>query len=144
MALGIERSAIGDIVEDPLALICLPELGGFISENLIKAGRAHIHLTQMKISEIPPRAENLLVKTDTVASLRLDTVLGSAFGLSRSKSLALIKAGRVSLNHEECLQSAKIVAKDMIISVRGLGRAKLLEIGGTSKKGRIFVKVGLY
>ena len=144
MALGIDRAAIGDIIENPSAIICLPELSGYIAENLTKAGRAGVRLSPMDLSELPVRTESLSVKTDTVASPRLDAILSTAFGLSRGKASELIETGRVSLNHEVCLHPAKDVGEGAILSVRGVGRAKLLEIGGVSKKGRMFIKVGLY
>jgi len=144
MALGIERAAIGDITESPPALICLPELGDYIKENLTKAGRAHIRLCDMELHELPARTEDLTIKTDTIASLRLDSVLSAAFDLSRGKSSELIETGRVSLDHELCQQPAKEVREGAIVSVRGMGRAKLLEIGGVSKKGRHFIRMGLY
>ncbi|MCL2167264.1 MAG: RNA-binding protein, partial [Clostridiales bacterium] len=56
----------------------------------------------------------------------------------------LIETGRVSLNHEICQQPAKEVGEGAILSVRGMGRAKLMETGGLSKKGRLYIKVGLY
>jgi len=144
MALGIERAAIGDIFDSPLALLCLPELSAYIAENLIKAGRIRVKLSNMDLSVLPAKAENLIVKTDTVASPRLDAVLSTAFGLPRSKAANLIEAGRVSLNHEVRLQPSKEVCEGALLSVRGMGRAKLLEVGGTSKKGRVFIKMGLY
>ena len=146
MALGIERAAIGDITENPdaCAIVCLPELCGYIIENLTKAGRAGIRLSQMELSELPARVENLSVKSDTVASPRLDAILGSAFGFSRSKASELIGTGRVSVNHDVCLLPAKELREGAVLSVRGIGRAKLMELGGVSKKGRVFIKVGLY
>ncbi|MCL2162782.1 MAG: YlmH/Sll1252 family protein [Oscillospiraceae bacterium] len=144
MALGIEREIVGDIIESPLALICLPELSAYIAENLTKAGRATIRLSEMDLYSLPVRTEELSFKTDTVASPRLDAVLGTAFGLSRGKAQELIETGRVYLNHELCQQPAKEVGEDAILSVRGMGRAKLMEIGGVSKKGRLYIKVGLY
>ena len=144
MALGIERSAIGDIVESPVALICVPEMRAYIIDNLTTIGRAHVKLSEMDVSEISAKAEDLRVKTDTIASPRLDAVLGSAFGLSRGKAAELIAAGNVNLDHEICQHPAKEVREGAILSVRGLGRAKLLEISGVSKKGRLFIKLGLY
>ena len=44
------------------------------------------------MSELPVKQEELSIKTDTVASLRLDAVLSAAFGLSRSKAAELIAA----------------------------------------------------
>ena len=47
MALGIERDTIGDIViEDACAtLVCLPELSGYIAENLTKTGRIGVKVS---------------------------------------------------------------------------------------------------
>lgn len=146
MALGIERDTIGDIVAEtpPAILVCLPELGGFIIENLVQAGRVGVSVSAISLSEIPPRSENLRIITDTVASLRLDSVLCTAFSLSRSKASDIISSGRVNLNHTLCLQPAKELREGALLSVRGLGRARLLEVGGVSKKGRIFIRVGLF
>ncbi|MCL2003455.1 MAG: YlmH/Sll1252 family protein [Oscillospiraceae bacterium] len=146
MALGIERDTVGDITvaEHSAALVCLPELGGYIAENLSKAGRVGISVTEMGLDGLSAGLEELTVKTDTVASLRLDAVLCAAFGLSRSKAAELIAAGRVNLNHTPCVQPAKELGEGALLSVRGLGRAKLLEVGGVSKKGRVFVSIGLY
>ena len=144
MALGIERAAVGDITESPPALICLPELSDYIKDNRMKAGRVHIRLSDMELSKLSDRTENVTIKTDTVASLRLDVVLSAAFNLSRGKSAEIIEAGRVNLDHELCQQPAKEVGEGATLSVRGMGRAKLIEIGGVSKKGRRFIKMGLY
>jgi RNA-binding protein YlmH len=146
MALGIERETIGDIIVDEAvaAFICLPELGGYIVENFTKAGRVGLEVSVIGLDELPVREEELTMKTDTVASLRLDAVLSAAFGISRTKAAELITAGRVNLNFQECLRTDKEVAMDSLLSVRGLGRAKLLEIGGLSRKGRSFIKIGIY
>lgn len=146
MALGIERDTIGDInaEQPPVTLVCLPEMSGYISDNLIKAGRVGISVSEIALTDLPVKKENLSIKTDTVASLRLDAVLCAAFGLSRGRAFELITAGVVNLNHEICLHPAKEVPKDSILSVRGLGRAKLLETGGVSRKGRMFIQIGLY
>ena len=146
MALGIERETVGDIIVDETvaAIVCLPELGGFIIENFTKAGRVGVEVSEISLDELPTREEELTIKTDTVASLRLDAVLSSAFGMSRTKAAELIAAGRVNYNHQVCLRTDKEVSVDSLLSVRGLGRAKLLEIGGLSRKGRSFIKIGVY
>lgn len=130
---------IGDIVADEnCALVCLPEISCYIAENLTKAGRVGIAAEAIALRELPARAEELTIKTDTVASLRLDAVLSAAFGLSRAKASELIASGRVSLNHQICLRADKDMSENALISVRGLGRAKLLEVGGVSKKRQKF------
>lgn len=142
MSLGIARNTIGDIVSD--FIICLPELSGYIIEHLNKAGRIGIQLSPVDLESLPIRQETLHIKTETVASLRLDVLLCAAFGLTRTNAAKLIAAGRVNLDYEPCLQPAKELREGSLLSVRGMGRAKLSEVGGTSKKGRIFVQIGLY
>jgi len=146
MALGIERDTVGDIIVNAsfAAVVCLPELGGYIAENLTKAGNVGLEVTEIPLAELPVPEEKLTVKTDTVASLRLDAVLSSAFGMSRTKAVELIAAGRVSLNHQLCLKTDKEVPESALLSVRSMGRAKLLEVGGVSRKGRSFIKIGIY
>ena len=146
MSLGIERESIGDIVvgDESAAFVSLPELGGYIIENLTKAGRVGLKVFAIGLGELPAREEKLTLKSDTVASLRLDAVLSSAFDMSRSNAAELIATGRVSLNHQVCLRADKEVAVGAILSARGLGRAKLTEAGGVSRKGRIFIQIGIY
>ena len=146
MALGIERETVGDTIIDEAvaALVCLPELSEYIIENFTKAGRVGLEVTVIGLDELPAHAEELTIKTDTVASLRLDAVLSAAFDMSRTKTAELIATGRVSLNHQVCLRTDKEVDVESLLSVRGLGRAKLLEIDGLSRKGRSFIKIGIY
>jgi RNA-binding protein YlmH len=146
MGLGIERDTIGDIIiEQPFAtFVCLPELSAYIVDNFTKAGSAGIKVSVINTSELPVREEDLIIKTATVASLRLDAVLSAAFRLSRTKTAELIKAGRVSLNHQLCLRADAAVSESSLLSIRGMGRVKLLEAEGVSRKGRIFIKIGIY
>ena len=146
MALGIERETVGDIIIDEAvaAFVCLPELGEYIKENFTKAGRVGLEVSVIGLDELPAHEEELTIKTDTVASLRLDAVLSAAFDMSRTKATELIAAGCVSFNHQVCLRADKEVGVDSLLSVRGLGRAKLLEIGGLSRKGRSFIRIGVY
>ena len=144
MALGIERDTVGDIVcgEGDAYLVCLPELGGYITDNLTQAGRVGLTVSVVDLDELPGKPDEQIIKTVNVASLRLDAVLGAGFGLSRSKAAELITAGRVNVDYQLCLQPAKVLQEGTMLSVRGTGRAKVLEIAGVSKKGRLFVRLG--
>ena len=75
---------------------------------------------------------------------RLLQTVGQDMDIYTGHAVELIAAGRVSLDHVPCLQPAKELVEGALLSVRGLGRAKLLEVGGISRKGRIFVRIGLY
>ncbi|MCL2618488.1 MAG: YlmH/Sll1252 family protein [Defluviitaleaceae bacterium] len=146
MALGIERDTMGDIAceGNRANLVCLPELGDYVRTSFTKAGRVGVEVSEIGLDELGAKQESLKLRTDTVASLRLDAVMCAAFDLSRSQAAELISAGRVNLDYAQCLQPAREVGEGALISVRGLGRARLTEVGGTSRKGRIFVQFGLF
>ena len=76
----------------------------------------------------------------TVKSLRLDAVTGDMFGLSRTKSAEIIKLGAVLLNGSVCLKPDAPVTEGSVITVRGKGNGRITEIGGKSRKDRIFIK----
>ena len=97
-------------------------------------------LTSAALLRQAPAADGKTVR-DTVASLRLDAVLGSGFSLSRGRASELIAAGRVSLNGCECLKPDRLLTQGDILSVRGQGRLILREVGGLSKKGRFYITV---
>jgi RNA-binding protein YlmH len=146
MALGVERETIGDIVVKGsfAAFVCLPELYSYIAGSLTKAGRVGLDVSTIRLDKLPGHEEELTIKTDTVASLRLDAVLSAAFGLSRTTAAELITTGVVSVNHQNCLRPDKEVGEQSLLSVRGYGRAKLMEVGGVSRKWRTFIKIGVY
>ena len=89
---------------------------------------------------------DLQVKTvrDTVSSLRLDAVASSAFSMSRGRAAELIAAGRVNLDHVPCLKGDRPVAEGAVLTVRGLGKARLVQVGPLTKKGRTAITIERY
>jgi RNA-binding protein YlmH len=145
LALGIERTLLGDIfIGETSYLVCLADIAGFIRENLTRAGSVGLCVKRVPLADLPEVKQTLEEHRDTVASLRLDAVTAAMFGLSRGTAAEYIEQGRVQLAHRTCEDTSKSVAAGEIISVRGLGRGKLLEIGGASTKGRIWVRFGIY
>jgi RNA-binding protein YlmH len=146
MTLGVERSAVGDIVAGgpPEYFICRSELARFFPEQISRIGRAGVTLSEAPLSEIPIREESLRSKTITVSSPRLDTLVSGAFGLSREKAASMIGSGLASVNHLSCEKPDKHVVEGDLLSLRGHGRAKVLSVGGQSRKGRVFVELGIY
>ena len=75
----------------------------------------------------------------------LDAVAAGAFRLSRSAAAEAIAAGLVQLNYSPCLKPDAPVRAGDVLSLRGKGKAAVLDAGGhSSKKGRLFIKVGIY
>ena len=144
IGLGIRREKIGDILTGDGApkLVCSTAVAQFLQENFVKAGRKAFRLQECDLSEIPEAEHE--EKTFTVSSLRLDCVAAEGFGMARTKMSELIKKGGLSLNWEETDSPSAAIAQGDVISLRGHGRVMVSEIGGHSRKDRIFVTVKRY
>lgn len=148
LGLGLQRDRIGDIVIDQdreAYVFCLASIAPYLILNWNQAGRTELLLTQVEHplagKLLAPRMEERMV---TLQSLRLDAFVGHAFGMSRTKALEPIKAGKVQLNFVECTDPSEEIRIDDIVSLRGSGRARVLSIAGQSRSGRTFVGVGRY
>jgi len=141
---GIKREKIGDIIlDDGKAFVaCSPDISQYLLYNLNRIGSTAVSVS---IAEEAGRKEEKakLINT-TVASLRLDSVVGSGYGLSRSKAADIIKSGKVRLNWEETDIPSKEVREGDVISIRGKGRIVLEEVAGSTKKDRIKITIKKY
>lgn len=144
--LGISRAMIGDILvrEDGADIIVLSEIADFLLTSYGKAGRVDLSVSQYPVKELIVPQRQLKQVTDTVASLRLDNIVASAFGISRTKAAAAIGQGLVFVNHMEAVKVDMQLDEGDRIVMRHKGRADLLEVGGQSRKGRIYVTFGIY
>lgn len=130
---------IGDIiVQNNLCdIIVSKNIAEYILNNLKFIGHEKIEVKEISLDEILiPKDSSKEVKT-TVSSLRIDNIISAGYGISREKSLALVKGEMVKLNHLVVKSAVKTVHEGDLISVRGKGRIEIREIGGTSKSGRI-------
>ena len=82
--------------------------------------------------------------TGSISSLRLDTVLSLAFGMSRSKVITFINDGVVFVNGRIVTTNSFSISDGDIISVRHLGRVKFDTVLGNTKKDRLFVRILKY
>lgn len=142
--LGIRREKVGDILTSvqPPKLLCDTAVVPFLLENFTKAGRKSFRLEESDLGEIPEAEYEEI--TFTVASLRLDCVAAEGFGMARNKIAELIKKGGANLNWTETNSPSASVEQGDIISLRGYGRIVVAQIGGISRKDRIFVTVKKY
>ena len=142
--LGVRREKIGDILASslPPKILCDESMMDFLIENFTKAGRKAFRLEESEIGEIP-EAEHT-IKTFTVPALRLDCVAAEGFGVARTKMTEQIKKSGAFLNWQQTDSPASPVKEGDTISLRGLGKIVITEIGGRSKKDRIFVTVKRY
>lgn len=146
MGAGIARETIGDICvgKGSCDFFVTQEIAPYILQNLLGAGRTKIRLEPIPITEVNvPEPEVKQVK-DTVASLRLDSIISSGFRIGRSLAAQHICAGKAAIDGLPCEKPDKTVEEGAKISVRGLGKIKLQQVNGQTKKGRISVVIDRY
>ena len=146
MGAGIAREVLGDICvgKDSCDFFVTAEISPYILQNFTSAGRAKVSLTRITLSEVSvPEPEVKEIK-DTLASLRLDSVISSGFRIGRSLAAQYISAGKAAVNGLPCEKPDKAVTEGDKISLRGMGKIKLKTVGGQTKKGRISVVIDRY
>ncbi len=140
LALGIERETLGDICildEHSAIVFCTREVESFLSFELNSIGNDKVKVEKIKVDFEMESTQKFQRFTDTVASERLDCVVGSLCNLAREKGQNLIKGGLVEHNYETAVKiDTRVVAGD-IISARGYGKFVIRDISQTTKKGRI-------
>lgn len=140
LGLGIKREKCGDIIigEDSCHILLHSDVASFAENSLAKVGREGVHTELVPLSDIPLPQKTFKPITGTVSTLRLDAVVSLFTGKGRSRAAELVSGGLVFVNGI-CIQKNDMRLNDGdIISVRGKGKATV-EIGGKSKKDRIFI-----
>ena len=143
MGLGVRRSVIGDILvsENGADIIVLKEMADYLLQNLVSAGKASITASEIELSELRVPETERKEFSDTVASLRLDAVLASAFRLSRGKAAEAINQGLVFVDHLQATRTDMVVSEGAELVIRHLGKAKLTEVGKRTRKDRIRITI---
>ena len=140
LGMGIGREWLGDIWirGEEAVVFCRPG----ILQHLLgieKVGRIAVTARETPLDAVPPPEQQRQKLTFSVMSPRLDAVTAGIFHLSRSEAARRIALGLVSLNYSEAEKPDQIVREGDVISLRGAGKGRLLESGGTSRKGRTFL-----
>ena len=130
MKLGIKREKIGDIVvfNEGAHIIVQNEVIEYIKNNITELTRfSKSKITQKSIEEI----HKLEIKKEEIKT-------------SRTKAEEIIKQERVLVNFEVSIKDSKVLKEQDIITIRGKGRFKLLEIIGNTKKGKFIINIEKY
>ena len=146
MGAGIARETVGDICVGKgfCDFFVTAEIAPYVEQNFFSAGRTKLHLSRISLKDAQiPEPEIKEIK-DTVASLRLDSVISSGFRIGRSLAAQYISAGKAAIDGLPCEKPDKPVSEGMKISVRGLGKIKLASVNGRTKKDRISVVIHRY
>ena len=145
LGMGIGREWLGDIqVEGDTAYVfCMKSVLRHLL-SIEKAGRYTVKASQVPLEEVPARKVETESISFSVMSPRLDAVAAGLFHLSRTEAAKQIAAGNVSLNYGQCLKADCIVKEGDILSLKGKGKGSISGMGGTSRKGRLFVYGEIY
>lgn len=146
MGCGIKRETVGDIyvAAGSCDFLVTREILPYVLDQLTSAGRTHLTLRELPLQEVSGPCYTLKTLRDTVASLRLDALVGAGFSMARGKAAELIAAGKVSLDGMPCLKPDKLAEEGAKISARGYGKLVLSQINGRTKKDRISIVLEKY
>lgn len=146
LGLGIKREKIGDILvlDGGFQVIVESKISDFITYNLSKIGRKTVSVKKISSEEITIKEPQSKEVFFTISSNRLDSVIAGIFNISRAIAQKSIDSERVKLSFEPVFSSSKEVLENDLISVRGMGRAKVIEIGDVTKKGRQKVRAKIF
>ena len=146
MGAGIARETVGDICvnKGSCDFFVTQEIAPYILQNFTSAGRTKLHLEAIPLSEASILEPEVKEIKDTMASLRLDSVISSGFRIGRSLAAQYVNSGKAAIDGLPCEKPDKQIAEGMKISVRGLGKIKLHAVNGKTKKDRISVVIHRY
>jgi RNA-binding protein YlmH len=146
LGLGMKRDKIGDIHVRESGCHCLvaAEASSYLHLQLQQVHKVLVQTEIIPLEQFQQVVVNLEELQISVASLRMDGIVSDVFRLSRAKVLIPIKAGKCRVNWKVEEDPSKSLNEGDLISVQGLGRFKVLEIEGMSKKGRIRLKIGRF
>jgi len=143
MGLNIARNVIGDIsvINDNTVdangafFAACSEFDGFLLGNFTKIGHCDIHLI---VWEEPVVREALVENIEViVSSMRLDVIVKALVNVSRTKAEAYLEAGFVRHNHVVEKKVSRICSVGDILSIRRVGRFKIVDNKKTTKSGKI-------
>lgn len=146
MGCGIGRETVGDICVDTGScdFFVTLEIAPYLLQSFLSAGGTKLRLQRISLMDARIPAPEVKEIRDTLASLRLDSVISSGFRIGRSLAAQYVTAGKAAIDGMPCEKPDKSVAVGMKISVRGLGKIKLHAVNGKTKKDRISVVIHRY
>ena len=137
MGMGVRRDTVGDILvgDGSCDILTLPTVAGFLKDSLTSAGRVKLHVSEVPLEEVRVPVQERKVLHDTVAALRLDSVLAVGFSISRSKASQLIASGRCAVNWQDTSKSDLAVREGGRDLLPGTGQVQTRRGGKPEPQG---------
>lgn len=143
MGLGVERKKIGDIAVcgDGAYVFAESDIAEYIAGGIDKVANCGVKCSIVPLDRVTiPEAEYVLLDA-VVSGMRADAVVGAVCGFSRKKSADYILSGCCSVNHLPISRTDFILKEGDLLSLRGFGRAQIIETGANTRSGRLHIKI---
>ena len=146
MGAGIGRETVGDICvgKGSCDFFVTSEIAPYILQNFTSAGRTRVHIQRISLTDAHIPAPEVKEIRDTLASLRLDSVISSGFRIGRSLACQYVQTGKAAIDGLLCEKPDKTVEEGASVTVRGLGKIQLHAVNGRTRKDRISVVIHRY
>lgn len=145
MSLGINRNKMGEVILscDRAFVTVSLDMVDFIINNLDRVKSLSCKCTVIDdFTNLPTinYEEKLVIST----SKRLDSIVSAISNISRSKACDYIENQRVLVNYVMIREKSYCINENVKITIKGIGKFKIGEIFGTSKSGRLKIKIYKY
>lgn len=145
MSKQIKRNMIGDIVVGNGKTVAFVHetVKSLLMYDITKIGSVGVKISEEDCSDLIVE-QSFSEKNGTVSSLRLDSIVSLATGISREKSANLIKSGNVTVMYNVIESSSYQINEGNVFSVRGYGKFVLSSLNGKTKKDRLHITIKKY
>lgn len=146
-ALGIERSAVGDIIvtsKSGAVIFATPAAARVLGEELTSVGRERVTAAATPLPAGFRVEREYEAITDTVMSPRLDGIVRALCNISREAASELVARGDVQLNYEVATKPDAEVKRGDVLSVRGYGKYIYDGDRGVNRRGRLRIDARKY
>ena len=146
MSLGIDRSKTGDIyVYDNYGdIVVHSDIADYIIYNMDKIGHNKIEAEKIKLSSVNFKEQEHEVLNIISSSMRIDNIVKHLTNSSREKASVIIKAGSVKVNYVPEDRVSTELKEGDLLSISRAGRFKIYNTYGTTKSGKIKIKIKHY
>lgn len=140
LALGIDRPAVGDIVVQDghsAVVFCTDKIFDYLMSGIDRIASDKVTVCEFIPDESFGAKREFLSIRDTVASNRLDCVVGALTNLSREKAQTLIRSGLCDVNYLTEQRVDAEIKVPSVVTLRGYGKFNVLSFDGETRRGRL-------
>lgn len=138
---GLEREVLGDIITDSQRwqIVVQKNISDYLLQQVERIGKINVRLEEMPLTQRLVPNNDWELETVSASSL----VIAAVYNMSRNRVKELINAKKVQLNWMVLTKPDTELGVLDIVSVRGFGRIKLIDVLGKSKRGKLRCEVAV-